>query len=209
MAVKTRLKIEPALAHFNKEMRRLIRFNNENQVRFAAGQLNQNQINLLVESIFFNCFRYYENYIREGFLLCCLGKIAKRPKIRSYLNSRNFEHSEMLIKSTASFIDWSSPDKLIQRAEIFLENGYPIRLIITSHLASLRTYKKLRNHIAHDSIESLNGYEQVLTTYHGFLPLIIPPVGEFLMLPSIANPPNNLLEDFFAVILEVATNLAS
>jgi hypothetical protein len=209
MAVKTRLKIEAALVHFNKEILRLINFNVTNQARFNAGQLNQNQIDLLVESIFFNCFRYYENYIREAFLLCCLGKVFKRPRVRSYLNPKNFQHSEALIKSTSRYLDWSSPDSLIQRAEIYLENGHPISNIINGRIIQLRTFKKLRNHVAHDSIESLNEYRQVLTAYHGFVPVNIPTVGQFLMQASLITPGHNLLEDFFSVIQDVASDLAA
>lgn len=209
MAVRSRLRIGPALAHFEGEIRRLVRFNRDNQQRFINGQLSQSQINLLVESVFFNGFRYYENYLREAFLLCCLEKIPKRPRIRSYLHAKNFEHSEKLIKSTSQFVDWSHPDKLIERAKLFLENGYPIEAIINSHLLELRKFKRLRNHIAHDSVESLAHYKQVVSGYHAFLPLVIPPVGEFLMLPSLVNPGNNLLDDFFIVIRDVASNIAS
>lgn len=208
MAAEKRLTIDAALRDFQREINRLIRFNRINQERFLSGQLNQAQIDLLVESVFFNSYRHYENFIRESFLLCCLGKVSKRPKVRSFLNAKSFEHSEYLIKGTKPFLDWANPEELIRRAETFLENGYPFKLIIAAYSTQLKVYKKLRNHVAHDSIESLNHFKGILSVYFGYLPLAIPTVGSFLMQASLNNAGNNLLDDFFKTLGDITTKLA-
>lgn len=209
MAVKTRVRISAAFNKFNNELQKLSKFNSRNINLYNEGHLNQSQIDLLVESVFFNSFRHYENYIREAFLLCCIGNVVKRPKIVSYLNAINFEHSEKLIKSTSSYLDWAHPDKLISRAELFLLNGHPFKIIISTHRATLLSYKRIRNHIAHDSIESLSEYKKILVSYYGTLPLNIPSVGKYLLEPSKTIPAVTLLDDFFSIIRTIATNLST
>lgn len=209
MAVKSRAKISAAYNDFNNELLRLSKFNSRNIALYNLGQLNRGQIDLLVESVFFNSFRHYENFIREAFLLCCIGKIVKRPRIISYLNPINFEHSEQLIKSTSSFLDWAHPDKLISRADLFLVNGHPFKIIISSHRATLLNYKRLRNHIAHDSIETLSEFKKILISYYGTLPLNIPSVGDFLLQPSKVIPAITLLDEFFSTVRTIATNLST
>lgn len=209
MATALRTKIEPAFAHFDKEVKKLIRFNSSNIGLRNSGKLNTSQIDLLVESVFFNSFRHYENFIREAFLLCCQEKVRKRPKIVSYIKAKNFEHTEKLIKSTSPFVDWAHPDKLIQRSELFLENGHPFKAILTTHRVSLLDFKRLRNHIAHDSMESLSDFKKVLNTHYGTTPLTIPSVGSHLLQASRINPAQTIIDDFFATIQYIASHITS
>lgn len=208
MAVKSRSKISAAYGSFQQELNKLKKFSAQNISSFTSGGLSQGQIDLLIEAAFFNTFRHYENFIREAFLLCCLEKVVKRPKITSYIKAKNFEHSEKLIKSTSQFLDWAHPDKLVSRAELYLENGHPFKAIINTHKTSLLSFKRLRNHIAHDSIESLSDYKKVLIAYHATLPISIPSVGSHLLLPSLINPAQTLLDDFFDVVIDVAKHLS-
>ncbi len=208
MAVKSRSKIEAAHSDFQKELHKLRRFTAQNIISFSSGQLTQSQIDLLIEAAFFNTFRHYENFIREAFLLCCMEKVTKRPKVTSYLKAKSFEHSEKLIKSTSSFLDWAHPDKLVSRAELYLENGRPFKAIINTHRVALLSFKRLRNHIAHDSIESLSDYKKVLISYHSTLPINIPSVGSHLLLPSLTTPSQTLLDDFFDTVDTIATYLS-
>lgn len=144
-----RTSISAAKRDFINEISRLRRFDHQNQVNFARGDLTKNQIDLLVEAIFFSAFRAYENFLREIFLLHCMGKNwSKRRKPASFLKSVNFEHTERLIKSSMQFLDWTSPDTVITRSELYLKDGFPFKIPITSNITALRDFKKLRNHIA-------------------------------------------------------------
>lgn len=208
MAVRNRLKISACLNSLNSEIGRLENFNAQNQTKFGLGQLSRPQIELMVESVFFSAFRAYENFIREIFILYCLEKTTpSKGTIRSYLKPKNFEHSEQLLKSSMSFLDWNSPDTIIERAETYLENGYPIKLPYTTNLHSLRNFKKLRNHIAHDSVESEDKYINLVRSYYGYIPLSIPKPGAYLMLTSPTTPSNNLLLDFFDLVKQISVDL--
>jgi hypothetical protein len=79
------------------------------------------------------------------------------------------------------FLDWSSPDNLLERAEAYLDEGYPVKTPLTANREVLREMKSLRNHIAHRSAESLLGYKKVLKSHYATMPLRIPSPGEFLL----------------------------
>jgi hypothetical protein len=208
MAVAYRSKVSPAYRSFMKEISRLESFDLSNQKKYANKELTKAQIELLVESIFFAGFRRYEGFIREIFLLYCMEKQpSKKPRVKSFLKPKSFHHSEQLIKSSMPFLDWTSPDTVIERAELYLDNGYPIKLPYTTNLQPLREFKKLRNHIAHNSAESQIEYEKVVRMYYGVAPLKIPNTGQYLMLSSKRNPANYNLLDFFDLMKSISLQL--
>lgn len=209
MAVTKRIKVSAAYNAFEQSITKLQKFDDANQTKFSEGQINRGQIYLLTESVFFNAFRAYENFIREVFLLYCLGKQSQvKPKVMSYLSGKNFSHTEELLKSSMPFLDWNSPETIITRSEVYLKNGHPIRLAYTTNLNDLKSYKNIRNHIAHDSVESESKYIKVVRTYNnGTTPLTIPSPGEYLTWSSKVNPSNYLLLDFFELIKKIANDI--
>lgn len=209
MPVKNRIKISACYNSFIQEINKLERFDYLNHQKFNLQELTKKQMELMVESIFFASFRAYEGFMREIFVLYCMEKqtLSKR-NVKSYLKPKNFEHSESLVKSSMPFLDWTSPETIIQRAELYLLNGYPIKLPYTTNLQQLREFKRLRNHIAHNSIESETQYEKLVSTYYnGIKPLVIPTPGRYLMLPSKRIATNYLLLDFFDLMKTISVDL--
>ncbi|HLO69552.1 MAG TPA: hypothetical protein VK167_01700 [Flavipsychrobacter sp.] len=208
MVLKNRTKISAAYNSLITELKRLEKFDLDNQKKFLSKKLTKPQIELLVESIFFSAFRAYEGFIREIFLLYCMEKQSPtKKKVVSYLKAKDFKHTESLIKSSMSFLDWTSPDVVIERAELYLLEGYPIKLPYSANLIPLRTYKKIRNHIAHNSVESQADFIKVVKAYNNTIPLKIPSPGEYLMLSSKQNKNNYLLLDFFDLLKKLASDL--
>jgi hypothetical protein len=105
------------------------------------------------------------------------------------------------------FLDWSSPDILLERSETYLKDGYPIKTAITTNLERLRELKKVRNHIAHMSKESLDDFKKVVKMHYATLPLRIPRPGEFLLLPSRRISGNYYLLEYMKIIEDVATSV--
>jgi hypothetical protein len=209
MPRSNRLRLSACYNDFVREINRLERFDNQNQVNFTNGYLTKIQLNLLVESIFFTGFRSYESFIREIFVLYCMEKPPRsNSKVVSYLKPKSFLHSEQLLKSSMSFLDWNNPDTIIERAETYLANGHPVKLPYTTNRVVLKEYKLIRNQIAHDSLESFENYKKVVRRYyHGTLPLTTPSPGEFLVLPSRTNHSNYLLLDFFDLMRSLSYDL--
>lgn len=209
MPVKSRIKISAAYNSFIQEITRLERFDFQNHLKFNNNELTKAQMELMVESIFFAGFRAYEGFIREIFVLYCLEKTTiRKANVKSYLKPKNFQHSELLVKSSMPFLDWTKPEAVIERSELYLENGYPIKLPYTTNLQQLKNFKTLRNHIAHNSIESEIQYEKIVRTYYnGVRPIKIPTPGQYLMLTSRTNPGNYLLLDFFLLMKTISIDL--
>lgn len=206
--VRKRIKISAAYNDFVKELNRLKTFDKQNQVNFQNGTLTKKQLHFLTESIFFNSFREYENFVRDIFLLYTQEKKnANNDNVKSFLKPKDFEHAEKLIQSSMSIIDWNSPDTIISRSELYLKDGFPVKTPYSSNRTKLSSYRTLRNHIAHNSSVSLKNYLKVLRAYYGTNPLTIPPVGEYLLLNSHINQHNYTLLDFFDTLEDMANRL--
>lgn len=135
-------------------------------------------------------------------------KSTKKPNAKSFLKPNNFLHTEQLLKSSMEFLDWTSAESVIERAELYLKNGHPIKLPYTTYKLQLNNFKKIRNHIAHNSIESEKHFSKVVRTYyHGIIPLTIPSPAQYLMLTSRSNPSNYNLLDFFDLMNQISNDL--
>jgi hypothetical protein len=162
-------------------------------------------MHLLTESLFFAGFRAYEQFMRNIFLLYSCGvQPGKRKLVRSFLDPRSVQHAESLVKSARPFLDWSSPDVIIERAETYLHEGYPLKVPTAMHLELPRELKRIRNHIAHMSPESLDEYKKVLKSHYAVIPLRLPRPGEYLLLPSRRKPDIYYLREYFDVIESIA-----
>lgn len=169
--------------------------------------LTKAQLHVLTEAIFFAAFRAYEHFMGNIFILYCCGvQPNKRRLIRPYLKPRTLKHAEELIKSSMPFLDWSSPDSVIERAETYLKEGYPIKDVISSNIEPLRDLKRIRNHIAHMSIESHKEYLKTVKRHYGVVPLKVPRPGEFLLFTQTGSTLYYLV-DYIQLINNVATQL--
>ena len=201
------------LVSFQYQLSILKKFDSENQAAFSSGKssnLTAYHLYLLVETVFLRAYRTYEHYIRDIFLLYCTSQSTKSGKVvTSFLNPRDVEHAEQLVKSSMLFIDWDSPDMIIKRAELCLDQGFPIKAPYTSRVAILRDYKHIRNHIVHASTESLTNYSRVVGRYFGAPPLPLPEPGEFLLKPDKARKTNYLLQTFLDTLDSLAVDVAA
>ena len=208
-----RRKSSAVLREFLHELHRLERFDSDNQKKlseagYKAGRLSKRQLHLLTESIFFAAFRSYEGFVRDVFLLCCLGvPTGGKHRVVSYLQPRNFSHASQLLQSAMPHLDWTSPDIVLQRAETYLKDGNPFKLPYSTNLEALRDCKRLRNHIAHNSSESMEEYKKVVQRHYKTLPLVIPSPGEFLVLPDITQPGKYKLLSFLDLLRQLASDI--
>lgn len=208
---KFRRKPSAALRDFIAKLDKYVKFDADNQSYFSSKsstiRISKQQLHFLTESIFFNSFREYENFIRDIFLLYTLEKPhSSGIAVRSYLKPKDFLHAESLIKSSMHFLDWAKPDVVIERSKIYLKDGFPLKLPYTSNLSALIDFKKIRNHIAHNSPESLAEYKKVLRNHFSVIPLKIPTPGEFLLMSKRRSSKYNL-QVFFNLIRQIANAL--
>ena len=200
---------------FSEEICRLKRLDTENQNRLALsvgnpgqGRISKRQLDLLSEGVFLATFRSFENMIEDIFLLYVLEKSTisgKKPS--SYLRPKNFDHCRSIIKSSQPYIDWSDPDQIVKRAELFLKSGEPVKSHVAANLSFLREVKWVRNHVAHGSTESRKKYQKVLQDRLLAVPLRIPTVGEFLNMPIRTDRHTYHLRQYMERISQIAHDL--
>ncbi len=201
------------LLSFRNELDILRKFDAQNQSAFSSGRpfsLAASQLHLLAETVFFRAYRTHEHYIRDIFLLYCTNHSSKSGKaVNSFLKPRDVEHAEQLVKSSMQFVDWGSPDEVIKRAELYLDQGFPIKAPYASRVAALRDYRHIRNQIAHASTESLANYRKVVGRYFGAPPLPLPEPGELLLKPDKTRKTKYLLQTFLDTLESLAVDVAA
>lgn len=175
-----------ALAEFTQEIDDLLAFDAANQRSFSSGisgSIDHKQLEMLTESTFFKAFRTFENFIRDAFMIYCMEEPSLSGLVvKSYLKAQTTEHAEKLIQSSMNYLEWNSPDVVINRAELYLENGFPIKNCYTASRVVLNEMRLIRNHIAHNSSQSLAGYNKVVRQHNsGVLPIHVPVPGTFLL----------------------------
>jgi hypothetical protein len=211
---QSRIKPSAVLSDFLSAVGRFERFDAENQSRFSTTSsaspsmgISKTQLHFLTEAIFFSTYREFENFIRDIFLLYSQEKShSSSKKVVSYLRPNSFLHAERLIQSSMPFLDWSSADNVIARSELYLKDGFPIKLPYTSNLESLRDFRKIRNHIAHNSSKSMDDYKKVIKKHYGIIPLRIPPPGEFLLVSKRGSSGKYMLLIFFDTLKKIASD---
>lgn len=211
--------VSDLLSEFQLEVQDLIALDRVNQSLFDVPPpgnsiFTKSQLSTLTEGIFIKAYTAFEQFTRKIFLkYCCNEPTAAGTAISSYLNPKNENHAEDIIRSSLQFIDWNSPEKLIDRAECYLQNdGFPIKTLIVSSKTILQEFKIIRNHIAHNSSESANKYNRLVQSHFGTLPLTVPVPGEFLL--ELERPRRGVqraykLQTFFNKITSLAVAMAS
>lgn len=171
-------RVSAAYGSFRDEMNRLKRLDDLNQERFYPGpgrpgreRLTKSQMHLLTEGILARAFSRYEAFIEQAFLLYCQGKPSKSGrKVRSYLAPRNASHARSLVQSGMTFLEWNSADNVIERSKTYLYPDSPIFTAMTAYRARLSNIRRVRNAIAHCSVEARAHFLKVVRDELGVAP---------------------------------------
>ena len=128
-------------------------------------------------------------------------------RAQKYVSPKDYDHARMLVKSQSKYIDWINPTNLISRAELYFQDGFLIKPAIVSNQADLTDMVRIRNHIAHNSDESLHKYKLVLRNKLRTTPVTIPSVGEFLNLNLRENRNEYFLTFYFTKLYSTIYSL--
>ena len=211
-----RRKVSAPYKEFLQGIDALLLLDQKNQARLASSSgrvsrdnISRQQLVLLTEGIFLSAYRDFESFLEDVFILSTQSKPTlsnKKPK--SFLNPRDFDHAYELIKSGREYLDWTSPTAVIERAETYLKDGEPVKLVFTSNQTVLNQMKSIRNHIAHNSKKSLEQYKKVLRQSQGTLPLTISRPGEFLLqIVPHSSPATHYLVHYLRILRRVAADI--
>lgn len=120
----------------------------------------------LAEAIAFRIYRSYERFARALFLHGCTSdKTPKGTPIVSKLRCENWDTAEEILKAGNRFLDWGNPASTMKLAGLIFENGFPMKEVISPIHSTLTDLQRVRNFIAHDSHEAMDGFRKVILNY--------------------------------------------
>jgi hypothetical protein len=150
-------------------------------------------------------FSSYELFLEEVFILYVRGRPScSGAMVGSFLRPRNNSHARDMIKSGMRFLEWNSPDTVVDRCDMYLAADSPIKQALTTSLDRLRRMRRVRNAIAHRSDEARGEFVAAVRGELQALPLKVPEPGEFLLMGDPFSPPNYFLLTYLDVFRRVA-----
>lgn len=162
---------------------------------------------MIYEGVLLRAFRIHENFTERVFLSYLVGDLRDDgATVGRFVTPRDLEHARKILSPSASarFLDWSEPSSVVERCKVFLEVDSPVYAAVTGKTTELKWMKNIRNHIAHNSVESSNQYEKVLNDILLTLPRNRPSPGELLQEIPTKGPvrKREILSFFLSTVLE-------
>lgn len=118
--------------------------------------------NAHAEALFLRAFTAYENDLERLFLHYVTGGATLGGVgARTYLNVNDEVRARKLTRAGFKFLSWAKPDQTRETADNYLENGWPISAMMNAKSQDLTDCERVRNRIAHNSIESLLAFNVV------------------------------------------------
>lgn len=118
--------------------------------------------NIIAEGTFIRYFTLWEKSIEKAFLyFCCGGQTLNGWKPVPRLAECDKQIAKMILSSGKKYLDWSNQGIIRDRAKLFFVDGIPFYDPIIGKSHVLSDAEKIRNVIAHDSLESWNSYRDV------------------------------------------------
>lgn len=180
-------------------------------IKMATGFDSPSSLNIAYESVLLRAFRCYENYVEDYFLYMLVREPLENGKvINSYVNPTDLKHARAMLSVNSKYLEWSDPTDMIGRCNVFLQSDSPLALALAAKTAEFKWMKRIRNHVAHNSVESSQQYRGVLRSILLTEPSELPPPGEFLREIPSKGPCKNreVLAFFISAIREFASSTA-
>lgn len=161
------------------------------ELRLHAQAVGDGQARAMIyESVLIRAFRAHENFVERMFLSYLVGDAREDgTSVVSFASPRDREHARRMVSSGAArFIDWSDPSTVRERCGVFFEQDDPVYTAVGGKSSELTWMKKVRNHVAHNSVESAAQFAGVLRVVLLIEPAPTPSPGEFLQLIPTKGP---------------------
>lgn len=132
-----------------------------NQLDVAPAEIESEDQNsdAIAEALFLRGFTAYESDVEKIFLHYVTGGLSLQGvRANSYLSITDESLARKLTKGAQKFLSWAKPDEIKRTAEVYLENGWPISAMMSSASHYLADCERVRNRIAHNSIEAMQQF---------------------------------------------------
>ncbi|WP_139305889.1 hypothetical protein [Paracoccus sanguinis] len=116
----------------------------------------------IAEAQFLRIFTEYESAIEKCFLHYVTGGLSLNGHgAHSYLNLTDEGKARLLTKAGYKFLSWAKPSEVRTTSTNYLRDGWPLAPMLASREQMLTNAEKIRNRIAHKSIEATNHFSAV------------------------------------------------
>ena len=121
-----------------------------------------NRADAYAEALFLRSFAIYESDVEKLFLHYVTGgtSLGGEPA-NTYLRVTDVTLARRLTRAGWRFLSWSKPQEIRTTADTYIKEVWPISDIMSAKSQELSDCERIRNRIAHRSIESLHQFNVV------------------------------------------------
>lgn len=134
------------------------------EIKFAPSDAPTDDpaMDITMEALFLRVFTEYEADLERLFLHYVTGGASISARhARSYLAARDETHARRMVVNGFRFLSWAKPSAVRETAKNYLENGWPITDVLASKTQDITDCEKIRNRIAHRSVEAAADFAAV------------------------------------------------
>ncbi|WHP19294.1 hypothetical protein [Cellulomonas sp. ES6] len=157
---------------------------------YAIDHIEKDEVRFLtLESAQSRAFRAYENFIENVFLSFMTGEPSvSGAAVGRYVTPPSREHARRMLQGKARFLDWADPSTVIERGEYYFYPDGHLSVAVTQSWNMIDWMRKIRDHIAHNSVESAAQYRKVVAALLLIEPPVAPRPGELLQMRPRRGP---------------------
>lgn len=151
-------------------------------------QIRQSRVCQINEMAFLGMFLSWEDFIEATFIrYMCGASTNTRYKPKVFVSPINLEHAlKFFVVKPRDYVEWSSGQLVIERAEMVFRDGEPYTSAIRPSLTDLNDMRQIRNAIAHRSGTAWKKFESTVRRILGSRPRGLAP-GMFLGLTHVSG----------------------
>ena len=139
----------------------------------------------IAEALFLRAFTAYETDVERLFLHYVTGGTTLQGvQAKSYLSLQDEAQARKLTKAGFRFLNWAKPQDIKATAENYIEHGWPIVEMMATKTQVLSDCERVRNRIAHNSIEAAQQFNTVQRNMLATERLFDITAGQFLRIRS-------------------------
>ena len=125
-------------------------------------QSTDHRSDAFAEAIFLRAFTAYENDVERLFLHYVTGGGSLQGKAaNTYLRIQDEAHARQVTKARQAFLSWAKPAEIRTTAKTYIEDGWPFVDMMSAKEVDLADCERVRNRIAHNSIEARQQFNVV------------------------------------------------
>ena len=128
----------------------------------ADAQSTDHRSDAFAEATFLRTFTAYENDVERLFLHYVTGGLSLQGRAaNTYLRITDEANARQLTKAGYKFLSWSKPAEIRTTAKTYIEDGWPLVDMMAVSEQTLADCERVRNRIAHNSLESRQQFNVV------------------------------------------------